>query len=446
MRGCERVDYKIGIIGPQDLVAQTVELMALHPLLCPLPLPYEYETFTSNSVEQGLDEHVQAFLFTGYLPYSMALDAGLTTPAFYYQLADTSLVSLLFRLQVHDGIDAKRMSFDTLQQAEIYEVYKQLGLENTSLHINPLGLERFDLKQYVEFHADLFNSGETQGAITAVNSVYRKLLEEGVTACRVVPTPAAMRRTLKLVATFVDGEIARDSRLMIQIFRPGSQLEEGKFQLLCDRLKEYAKSHHGAFMVTHDQEIFILINQGIFKKYSNLYESIPEVGRIQQEISAPLYVGIGMGPTAHQAESNCRDALRLSKTRGDSNAYIINAEQEVIGPLRLSDEKTVSFLLRSRSPYLQELAQRTNLSIPTLTKVAHLVEDVSDNHLTSKTIQDGLRVTLRTANRIIGRLVAAGVAEEVGVEGRVGRGRPRRVYKISLNENEQGQTLKTYSS
>lgn len=431
------MDYKIGIIGPQDLVAQTVDLMALYPLLCPLPLPYENETFTGYSVEQGLDRHVQAFLFTGYLPYSMALNAGLTTPSFYYQLADTGLVSLLFRLQVHDGIDAEQMSFDTLQQAEIYEVYKQLGLEHTSLHINPLGLERFDLKQYVKFHTDLFNAGKTQGAITAINSVYRKLLEQGVTVCRVVPTPAAMRRTLKLVATFVDGEIARDSRLMIQMFCTESQLEETVFQVLCERLQEYAKSHHGAFMITPDREVVILINQGIFKKYSNLYESIPEVGKIQQEIGVPLYVGIGMGLTAHQAETNCRDALCLAKTKADSNAYIIKAEQEVIGPLRLRDEKTVSFRLRSQSPYLQELAQKTNLSISTLTKVAHLVEDVSDNHLTSKTIQDGLRVTLRTANRILGRLVAAGVAEKVGVEGRVGRGRPRRVYRINLNENQR---------
>ncbi len=80
-------------------------------------------------------------------------------------------------------------------------------------------------------------------------------------------------------------------------------------------------------MITPDREVVILINQGIFKKYSNLYESIPEVGKIQQEIGVPLYVGIGMGLTAHQAETNCRDALCLAKTKADSNAYIIKAER-----------------------------------------------------------------------------------------------------------------------
>src|SRR5690606_21315645 len=146
---------------------------------------------------------------------------------------------------------------------------------------------------------------------------------------------------------------------------------------------------HGAFFVTDSGEIIILINQGIFKKYSNLYESVPELGRVQEEIGVPLYLGIGMGRTAWDAESNSRDALRLAQSRPNSNAYVINEDKQVLGPIRLADEKATSFALRTELRELVRLAELTDLSVSTLTKIQHLVDDVGENRVTSKTIRDG---------------------------------------------------------
>lgn len=429
--------YGIGIIGPKDLVAHSAELMKKHPRLVPVELPYENETFTMDSVAQGLEQNVHSFLFTGYLPYFTATSQGLSRPAFFYSLADTGLVQLLFQLQVHDGINAERVSIDTLRRTEIYDVYNELGLSTDALHINSKSLEHFSLAQYVEFHKSLYESGQVDAAITAVNSVYRKLKAEGVRVYRVVPTKATMERTLNLISTFVDGEIARDGQLMFQVFRVGDEktkLSAAKFNLLCDRLQEYARSHHGALFITNHHEIIILINQGIFKKYSNLYESIPELDHVEDELGVPLYLGIGMGRTARDAVNNSRDALRLSQSKHNSNAYIINEDKEVLGPLKLRSETPSSFLLRTQSSYLYELSQKTDLSVSTLTKLQHLLDDINDNHVTSKTIKDGLQVTLRSANRILKQLVAEGVAVEVGVEDHISRGRPRRIYELRLRK------------
>ena len=428
--------YGVGIIGPKDLVEMSADLMAQYPQLSPVRLPYENEEFTMESVSKGLAQNVHAFLFTGYLPYYAATSQGLTKPAFYYPIADTGLVSLLFHLQVHDGIDAEKVSIDALRQLEIYDVYHQLGLSPSRLHINFQTLEEFSLEQYVEFHRSLFEKGIVEASITAVNSVYRRLLQEGVRAYRLLPTKAVMERTINLISTFVDGEIARDGQLMFQIFRTGGErrLPSARFELLCRRLEAYAQGHHGAFFVTDSGEIIILINQGIFKKYSNLYESVPELGRVQEEIGVPLYLGIGMGRTAWDAESNSRDALRLAQSRPNSNAYLINEDKQVLGPIRLADEKTTSFALRTESRELVRLAELTDLSVSTLTKIQHLVDDVGENRVTSKTIRDGLQVTLRSANRIIKRLVEVGAAVEVGVEDQVGRGRPRRIYELRFNQ------------
>jgi len=426
--------YAVGIIGPQDLVELSAELMEKYPSLTPVRLPYVNEGFTMDSVEKGLEQNVHAFLFTGYLPYYSAVSQGLSKPAFYYPIADTGLVSLLFHLQVHDGINVERVSIDTLRQLEVFDAYQQLGLSPYQLHINFQTLEEFSLEQYVEFHRELFRAGRVEASITAVNSVYKKLQEEGVRVYRLLPTKAVMERTINLISTFVDGEIARDGQLMFQVFRTGGEgLAEPKRTLLHSRLRDYAQRHHAACLVTGSDEIIVLVNRGIFRKYSNLYESIPELGRIQEEIGVPLYLGIGMGRTAADAESNSRDALRLAASRQDSNAYIINEAKQVLGPIQLADGRAQRFMLRTESPRLYELSQRTGLSVSTLTKIQNLVDDVRDNRITSRMVSDGLQVTLRSANRILKKLVEVGVAVEVGIEDSVGRGRPRKIYELRLS-------------
>lgn len=426
--------YKLAVIGPHDLVERTLQLAERFPRLAPLPLPYDTESATLDLVEQALKEKAQAFLFTGFLPYYLARSNGLTHPAFYYPIADNSLVPLLFQLKVHHGIDVESLSLDTLQREEIFRVYRELGLSTDNLFVNSHGLTEFNLEQYVEFHRSLYLADQTVGGITAVNSVYQILRKQNVAIYRVVPNEVTMERTLLLATTFADGEMAKESQLIFQLISTdaGELKDKTKLAQLKERLEDYAREQQGALMVTDQQEFIVLINQRIFKKYSNFYESIPFLDAIQNELGIKLYMGIGMGHTARQALEHSRGALKLARTRSESNAYVIQSDKEVMGPIHIRHERPEVYQLSSSDAELYELSQKTQLSVSTLTKLQNLLEDMDRDCITSKIICDSLKVSLRTANRILNKLAAAGVAVEVGVEDSIGRGRPRRIYRVNI--------------
>jgi len=426
--------YRLAVIGPHDLVERTLPLAERFPLLNLLPLPYDTESATLDMVEQALAEKAQAFLFTGFLPYYLATTGGLSHPAFYYPIADNSLVPLLFHLKVHHGIDVEALSLDTLRREEIVRVYRELDLSSDKLFVNSHGLTEFNLEQYVDFHRSLYLAGQTVGGITAVNSVYQILREQNVAIFRVVPNQVTMERTLLLATTFADGEMAKESQLIFQLI--STDLDEvgdkSKRAGLKERLEDYARKQQGALMVTDQQEFIVLINQRVFKKYSNFYESIPFLDAIQNGLGIKLYMGIGMGHTARQALEHSRGALKLARTRSESNAFIIQDEKVVIGPIHFRNERPEVYQLSSSDAALCELSQKTQLSVSTLTKLQHVLEDMDRDSITSKIISDSLKVSLRTANRILSKLAAAGVAVEVGVEDAIGRGRPRRIYWVNL--------------
>jgi predicted ArsR family transcriptional regulator len=58
------------------------------------------------------------------------------------------------------------------------------------------------------------------------------------------------------------------------------------------------------------------------------------------------------------------------------------------------------------------------------------------NHFTSDEVANILKVTKRTANRIISNWLDNGAAEWIGLEKVNGRGRPRQCYKFRGDENE----------
>lgn len=432
--------YNIGIVGPEDLVKYSAELMERYENLTPRLLPYETENDTMNIVNKNYDK-VDVFLFTGFLPYFIATRQGLDLPSFFFSIAGSSLYKALFDLKVHRNIDVTKVSVDTLREESVASIYDQLNLNRKGVKVNKIGLENFNGKEYVEFHYDLYKTGQTEVGITAINSVYEQLKKEDIEIYKIIPTPQSMKKTMKLISTFVEGEIARSNQLVIQILRIDEEIldrdftnmekREKKLQLY-QRLLKYGRKHHASIFINEDNDYVVLMNSGIFKKYTNLYESIPIIGKIEENLNIKMYMGIGMGLTAMEAEDNAREALKFSQEEEEGNAFIIDQDKKVIGPINFSSNEGLSYKMKTDDENIVSIAEKSKLSVTNLYKIKHLIEDLKNDELTSKQIKNGLGVTLRTANRIINKLVDAGIARESGYEDPAGRGRPRRIYKISM--------------
>lgn len=436
--------FKLGIIGPRDLVEQSYTIAQQYRSLCPIKLYYASEEQTIELIKNN-DSVVDGFLFTGFLPYYETQKSGITKKRlFYYPISGTSLYRILFVMRVHEGVDITRISIDTLSADEIREVYGELKLPSENLYINERGLTQFSREQYVYFHRSLYEGGKTVAAVTAVNSVYEHLKKENVPVFRVIPTLFTMRETFKLIEAISLAHSAENNQIIIQIIDikeysisgsrlPAMEMRRKKLALYHELLN-YARNYHASVFPTEGDQFIILITKGIFQEYSNYYEEIPMLRHIEDKLSMAINVGIGMGKTAMEAEENAREALLLSKKKPESNAYIITQDKKVIGPI--GNGKRLDFALKSDDKIMLKWAEKTGLSIATLTQVKSILEKLQRDTITASDIQENLGVTLRTANRIMNKLLSGGAAEKVGIEQPAYRGRPRQLFRINFRDKE----------
>lgn len=433
------MNNRVGIIGPADLVQKATQLVKNYPMLQGIPLPYKSEQEAVTMVKEHYQE-ADLFLFTGYVPYKLVLNENLGKPLFYFSIAGTSLNQCLFNFVVHEKIDVSRLSIDTISTVEVREMYQELRLDLSGVQVNQTTLEYFRAEEYYQFHLDHYTQGLTEGAITSINSVAERLKKVGIPVQRLIPTSQGMQNTLRLIVTFVAGEQARGKQLvllMAQTLTPEQQGDKEWWNETGRWLEKEGKRYR-ASVFWNSQEMIVLLNQRLFDKYTAQDQTaIPLTQELRKKVGRKMVVGIGMGSTMLDAEENARAALELARKTSPDQIYIINQAKEVVGPLSTRGRQEPLYLLASTEAVITDLAERTGLSVKTLSKVLNLYDDSGTEQLSSKVIKDGLDITLRSANRILTKLVEAGVAIPVGYEDQVGRGRPRVLYTLDLeNRND----------
>lgn len=433
---------KVGIIGPEDLVIESIEVGKKYSSIKAIGIPYEDENETLEKVKEWQDE-VEAFLFTGFLPYYNTVKAKLTDKElFYYPMIGSSLYRVLFKMKVHNNINISKISIDTINKEDIQEVYKELEVFYDSLCVNDANLSDYSRDQYVQFHKDLYEEGITEGAVTSINSVYNELKKYRIPVFKTIPTRITMEETFKLIESASETRLAKKNQILIMIVDikeyslDGNKLSalemKEKRLALYQELLDYSRIYQASvFSSTDGDEFIVLITKGILQEYTNFYEHIPIVSKIRDKFSMSINIGIGMGINALEAEENARKALVLSKERKDSGAYMIDHKKAVFGPIGAPNN--LEYKLKTKDKTLIKWMEKTGVSISNLTLIKSLLSKKQTDSITASDLQIGLDVTLRTANRIMNKLVEGGAAKEIGVEQSGKRGRPSRIYRIDFS-------------
>lgn len=89
------MNMKVAVIGPHDLVETVLQAGEVFPELSMFPAPYPHEQDTLNVVA-GVRERADILLFTGPIPYQLALDSDPGLPMVHVHYSGTALYKVLF--------------------------------------------------------------------------------------------------------------------------------------------------------------------------------------------------------------------------------------------------------------------------------------------------------------------------------------------------------------
>lgn len=410
------VQATIAVIGPPDLVPLVVQVanrdfgnLRIHPM------PYRNETEAAELVRNRPPE-VDAWLFTGTIPYTLAQQAGvLDRPATYITYSGATLYRVLVEL-LSSGRTVDRISIDTLDRDQVVEAMRDAALPIDGVRVMEFRPDR-DAAQFADFHRKSARGATNSVAITCVRSVYDELAGE-MEIHRLAPAIVSVRAALQTIALACLGRVTADAQVVlgfVDVSDPDPELAEDVTALAA------------SLFTLHEGRYLLVTTRGILEETTNGLQHLPLLTSLSQR-HMWAHVGLGVGRSAAEAEALARRALARCRATGPFSAFVSLGNG---GDLMLAGADQPSAAPDEPIP-VAVAARRSGLSRGNLDRLKAMLERHGDDGVTAGDIAEALDVEPRSARRTLKRLERAGVAQPVGRVLAGTSGRPPIVYRVRL--------------
>ncbi|MGM8212830.1 hypothetical protein ACLIBH_08550 [Virgibacillus sp. W0430] len=433
----------IGIIGPADTVQLILEVANEFTERIQ-HIPFIYKSFEeTKEIIQTNGNKVDVWIFSGQAPFAIAEKYLESQSGFYPHLNGSSLTKVLLDISYKDHKQLNRLSFDTIPSHDVLETFSELNLNTEGLKLYPYSGYK-PTEELVQYHSALHESNQVDACITGIRSVYEALNARGVPAYRITPTKMAIRDTILMASQqseIIQFKSAQISILILQIYDMNKRIGDSdrSFDMYRVSLKiqelmiEFTESIQGSFILQGNDKVIMYSTRGALEvNQSNDVFSL--LDKITMLTKLTANIGIGYGNTVFGAEQNAYLALNHANDYGKNNIMLADERGIVEGPLH--DAKSILFSRRSYDAAVINKLKLSGINVSTYNKVLSIQDNLKQGFISAFELAKWLGMTQRNARRILGDLEKHGLAEIVGEETPGARGRPRRLFKVGVTEED----------
>ena len=434
--------YKIGIIGATQSVERIMTVSReFEDGIKFIPLPFEDEK-EIQTILHNYKRKVDGWLFSGPLPYAIAKEHLQNEDnVSYCQSIGAGLYINCLQVAYKNETSLPRISVDMFESLmDIEQTIKETGLPLEGVYIKYYD-QKYDLEEITQFHLRLWQEGKTDGAITALRTVFHNLEAQNVPVYALTLTKQEIYQSLKIITEKVKTSYFKTTQVgsvIIAINQYEEVIEKAKSLSMLQNLEWKLK---GVLLPLCNS-----LNGYLLEKGSGVYEIFSSRGAIEQELTTlretiqqmgiainfdvSVRAGVGFGETVSNAEFNAYRALRNIDEKTDGGLIIIRDDGGIVEAA--SQEKEVSYDYYSNDAALLEKLHKAAVGIKTFRKIEATVERMKWDTFTVAQLASQLSVTEQNIRRIISSLNAVELVVIAGEEFAATRGRPGKLYRLNI--------------
>ncbi|NED98996.1 transcriptional regulator [Phytoactinopolyspora halotolerans] len=439
-----REEVTVGVVGADEIVHRIMAVAreSGNPSWRLIAAVYDDEQ-DAHAQAMKIASRVDVCLFAGPLPYDVATRHGdLPVPATYVPVGGSALYGTLLRGTLEGTFDPLRISLDSVPVDDVRAAYQEIGLDARHVHVQPYAGPD-SASTFLAFHRDLYDRGETTGAVTTVPTVAAALADASIPSLKMTPAGITIRHALQTATLVGSGAKLEESRIVTMIVRvPSGALpahaspsnywyQELKLSLHRELLRD-ARPMDAAVLVRDEHSYLIVTTMGSLNMATDELNVAPFLGRISAELGIQLELGIGLGRSTREAELNAQAAVDKASAAGGGTAYLVGPGETV---LQLPAARQQGPSAAAHAPV------KDSKALDVLARLAEKLEQENDTEriVDAERVADMLGVTLRTARRMLHTLVDEGLAWPMPPARSSKVGRPPRPYQL-LVEKMPGRT------
>lgn len=321
-------------------------------------------------------------------------------PIHYTKRGIVSL-SVAFINFIKSGKKYKNPSFDVVERNILDLLISDYDLDFDEYFLQTIN-PKLDESSYIKEHIELFHSGKADCVFTAFEHTYNYMKKRSIPVFRIQAIGQEIMEDFEKLKRSIFYKNIQNKMLLVHNF-----MCKKPNQKFYDFIEDYS-SVLNAFRLEDSSSHVIFSNN--FASKNELILLIEQL--ILKHDFKDFYLALATGSSVQLAMKNAEDGLKYC----DSTSPIVFFDGDTLDKYRLSTQEDPISL------QIEEISRNANIQIDNLIKIL-LYAKSSDNHiLTTSDISSILKLTKRSALRIMNKLVktnyASYVIQKDGVAGR----------------------------
>ncbi len=386
------------------------------------------------------EKQVDCFIFSGrslYFPVSENRE-NISIPCYTIDEFEGDIKELLLQqILINRNLDLSRIFIDCA-----FEINNYLGLKD---FLPEKDLPYFSENQYTsldtflhkikEQHMYLHKTNKVDLSITRTSCIAMELEKEKIPYLYLYPVKEYLLNFFMQVIHSTEGKNKKtNSFAAIAVAPPYTRKAgntEGVISKYIQFLMSFSHNNGYDFMIQRDKGIIIVRTQDKdIRRLTDNFKNSRFKTSLDTAVKHTSSMGIGMGTDLFQARRNAMKALDLSHKK-EGGLYCMDDHNQIIGPIGEPMRITIQSYPNADLLSLSRILHVDHINLQKIISFSILNQE---KPFAADQLADYLKVTVRSASRLINKIEKNGGAKSYDENLSSGRGRPKKYFKLMLNK------------
>lgn len=425
---------KIAVFGRQDTIERINKRTANHEEVEILPFVYTNVEETVELIERVFKCDI--YLFTETLSYLYVKEKieKKRLPTVHVDFDAYMIAASFYQLRSNREKSLDRIAIDVVGGKYIHGVINELGIDKSSIYTfthDTLG--RPDFEQLLSFYEKLWDEKKIDYVLTSTEEIRLQLEERNIPASTISLPDFNITQAIEEAISLAKLKQSQNNQIVTGLISVhGIDHETSAEDLyvadILTKLKQiltkFTNKMDTAVIQTPDNQFMLVGTDKLLRHLKGHYREFPLLQEIKTMLKVPVHLGFGLGLNAKESVENATIALESCKRSEYTICYIVNERQEMIGPIGIKKEINTSSLY-------QALIHKAKLNNEISYNFIDFISNRNNEPFSSNDVALFYKVTKRSAERTVNKLLAGEVIKVSGEERPYVKGRPRKLFTLN---------------